>query len=191
MGLYYQTAKSFEAIEPAQLAGAGLVTLDAENVLTLYGNPELAPGVFEKIISIQGLNRIAPGGGGIEGGTPVAIATNNKDRGYIDELASQLPSGVVVFSGLDFANKKTSPAMFLAAAEHFDVDQATAVHVDDQYLSMRGARMAGFYGGVLVKPYGHSDHKGVKAGRPLDLSARLAIGYMRGLEWVYAGQYDD
>lgn len=180
----YETAQRFTELGGWQLGSPELVTLDAENVLTPYGSPVLLDGVLDRIAELQRGER----------GAHVAVATNNKNQAFVDALAGQLTGleeEVPVFSGIDLPNKKTSPGMFQAAARHFDVNPANAAHVEDQFLSLRGARMAGFGLLVLLKPVGPNAHKGVRFGRPLDAAARLVIGvraeYRRiqteGLDW--------
>lgn len=71
--------------------------------------------------------------------------------------------------------------MFIAAADYFKVAPADAAHVDDQFLSLRGARMAGFGRLILAKPVGPNAHKGVKLGRSLDAAARGIIGFSQGV----------
>ena len=165
---FYEAANSFVELGGWQIGNPGIVTLDAENVLTPYGDPTLFDGVLEKIDELH------------RGASHVAIATNNKDIDFIAALHRQLPPEVPVFSGLTCENKKTSPDMFLKAAAHFDVDPSTGVHVEDQFLSLRGARMAGFAGLVIVKPIGPNGHKGVKFGRLIDTPARIGIGAVQG-----------
>ena len=142
-----------------------LITVDAENVLTAYGDPTIRYEAMCQLTRWQ--NRID---------MDVAIATNNHDYEYVDSLHQQLRAlNIPVFSGLEYANKKTSPEMFLAAASAFEVEPIDCIHVDDQWLSFRGAKMAGFGRGVLVKPYGSTEHKGVKLGRLLDAPIRKTI----------------
>ena len=143
---------------------AELVTFDAENVLTDYGDYMLRKGVLEMLEDVTRYNRYAS--------RHVAIATNNRSAEYVDGLVDQLPGHIPVFSGLQYANKKSSPAMFEAAAEYFGVDPRNCIHVDDQFLSHRGARQAHFAGGLLVRPFGSTDHYGVKAGRIIDQTVR-------------------
>lgn len=162
-----QAARDILEITPNQLGNARLVTIDAENVITPYGAPELRDGTLEMMQSM-----IAQGG---ERGRYLAIATNNKSPDFVETLTGALPADIPVFSGLLFENKKRSPEMFQAAADYFNVLAEDAVHIDDQLLSHRGARQAGFLGGVLVRPYGSTKHFGVKAGRYIDTPVRWAV----------------
>lgn len=168
---FYEAAKSFTDLGGWQIGNPALVTLDAENVLTPYGDPTLLRGVSDRIAELQRC------------GAHVAVATNNKSAAFVDALGAQLTGlseEVPVFSGIDYANKKTSPDMFLAAARHYDVEPGEAVHVEDQFLSLRGARMAGFGGLVLLGPVGPNGHRGVKAGRLIDVPVRVGITAFQG-----------
>lgn len=155
----------FTRVDAYEFAGASLVTLDAENVLTAYGVPTVRWAAHTAICNMLELSRPPA----------IAVATNNHDPEYIAGLREDLPDGIPIFSGLEYANKKTSPEMFLAAAEHFDVDPTDAIHVDDQWLSFRGAKLAGFRRGLLVKPFGRNHHAGVKVGRLLDVPIRTSL----------------
>jgi FMN phosphatase YigB (HAD superfamily) len=163
----YETVKTLQDLDTWNIAGTRLITLDAENVMTPYGDPTLFDGVLDWIKQRQ-LDKVN-----------VAVATNNKNPEFVGALREELEDlaeEVPVFSGLVLPNKKKSPRMFKAAADHFEVGPAVAAHVDDQFLSLRGARMAGFGKLILAKPVGPNGHKGVKLGRPLDAAARIIIG---------------
>ena len=164
----YETVTALQDLETWNIAGTRLITLDAENVMTPYGDPTLFDGVLDWIRQRQ-LDKVN-----------VAVATNNKDPEFVGVLREELEDlaeEVPVFSGLVLPNKKKSPGMFIAAADYFEVDPVIAAHVDDQFLSLRGARMAGFGRLVLAKPVGPNAHKGVKLGRSLDAVARGIIGF--------------
>jgi predicted HAD superfamily phosphohydrolase YqeG len=145
---------------------ANLVTVDAENVLTDYGNPNIRPEALDLLKQTIGRNCVK-----------IVVATNNKDQDYIDELKDQLfDLEIPVLSGLEYANKKTSADMFLGALAISDgVEPKNALHIDDQLLSFVGARMAGFGRGILVKPYGSNAHRGVKIGRVIDTPLRVGF----------------
>lgn len=166
----YETIKTLQNLGAWNLAGTKLVTLDAENVMTTYGDPTLFDGVLDWIEQRQ-LDDVR-----------VAVATNNKNPEFVavlEEELEELPDEVPVFSCLTLPNKKQSPGMFIAAADYFGVDPADAAHVDDQFLSLRGARMAGYGRLILARPVGPNGHKGVKLGRPLDAAARGIITLTR------------
>jgi FMN phosphatase YigB (HAD superfamily) len=168
----YETVKALQDLETWNIVGTRLITLDAENVITPYGDPTLFDGVLDWIRQRQ-LDKVN-----------VAVATNNKDPEFVavlEEELEELTTQVPVFSGLNLPSKKKSPGMFIAAADYFEVDPAIAAHVDDQYLSLRGARMAGFGRLILAKPVGPNAHKGVKLGRSLDAAARGIIGFSQGV----------
>ncbi len=151
-------AKDILDITPDQLGNARLITVDAENVITAYGDPTLRKDALDMLRSQPHRH--------------IAIATNNKNSFFVESLVRALSPHVPVFSGIQYANKKQSPDMFLAAADHFGIPPDEAIHIDDQYLSHRGARQAGFLGGILVRPYGNTEHLGVKLGRVVDSSVR-------------------
>lgn len=151
-----------------EVIGAKLITVDAENVITAAGDPTLRPGALEKLEEFGNLGT-KPG---------VAIATNNEDDYFVDGLSQQLPDSIPVLSGLDYQNKKLGPGMFLGATSLFEASPGDSVHVDDQYLSFRGAREAGYRGGLFVLPYGSTHHKGVKVGRVfIDYPAHMALTF--------------
>lgn len=162
MRYYFAVANDISSISPDQLGNAKLLTVDAENVLTDYGNPILREEALPILESWESM----------EPGRCLAIATNNTDRDFIEELSGQLPEEILVFSGLGYASKKKSSEMFLAACEALSEHPSRAVHIDDQRLSHRGAKLAGFAGGVLVKPYGRDGHRGVAAFRIFDQVCR-------------------
>ena len=158
----FEVADDISQITPDQLGNAKLLTVDAENVLTDYGDPALREEAMSILESWQDAKP----------GRQIAVATNNADRAFIEELTSYLPEEIIVFSGLKYASKKRSSEMFLAACAEFNVQPGQALHIDDQRLSHRGAKMAGYYGGVLVKPYGKDGHRGVAAFRIVDQISR-------------------
>lgn len=164
MAYKLQGTGDFLATTSDQLGNADLVTIDAENVITLYKDPTLRSGALTMLEQIRDARP----------GRRIAIATNNSNGFFVEALTEALPVSVPVFSGVEYANKKRSPDMFLAAAEYFGVRPEHALHIDDQLLSHRGARLAGFAGGILVKPYGSTKHFGVKVGRVADTPVRVA-----------------
>lgn len=159
---------------------AKLLTLDAENVLTGYGDSRIRDEALNLIVSTL-LSEESP---------YVAVATNNRSRDYVRGLEEQLPPSVRVLSGLDYENKKTSPEMFLAALALYDVKPNEAMHIDDQLLSFRGAKAAGFKKGILVKPFGSSGHVGVKIGRAIDRPVRVGLLAVDGARNLYRDGID-
>lgn len=157
------------------LGDAQLVTFDAENVITGAGDPQLRDGAMEMLEGVQA-QYVLVDDSRDAARRHVAVATNNANPAFVNGLEEQLPSHIKVVSGLEFASKKKSPEMFLALAGLYNVAPRRCVHVDDQWLSMRGARMAGYSRGVLVSDYGITEHRGVRIFRPVDrIALRLAI----------------
>lgn len=180
----FETIRGFTDLHPVVLPGdIQLVTLDAENVLTHYGNPALLSGVLDWARELQGGRH----------SVHLAVATNNRDPKFLHALDVQLrdlEERVPILSAVHHENKKKGPGMFLRAAAYFGVEPQHAAHVDDQVLSLRGARMAGFGALVLARPEGPNGHKGVKIGRPLDATARLAIATSQGLRRLWTDGID-
>lgn len=168
---FLEGANEFTDLTFFDIAGGSLVTIDAENVLTNYGDSTIRD---EALVIIDGWRSLRKS-------PHLAVATNNRDPGYIADLKEQLPDSVPVLSGIDYESKKTSDEMFLAAAAMFNVNPEEAIHIDDQLLSFRGARMAGYMRGILVKPYGGTSHKGVKLGRALDYPVRTTLNVVQGI----------
>lgn len=184
MGTRFETVQRFTELYPMTLPGdIKLITLDAENVLTPYGDPTLFPGVLDQLRTFQEKRY----------GAHLAVATNNRNEdflGALDEELADVDECIPIFSAIDNENKKKGPGMFLRATEYFGVDPRHAAHVDDQFLSLRGARMAGFGTLVLARPEGPNGHKGVKLGRPLDATARLVIAASQGLRHLWTDGID-
>lgn len=168
---FLEGANDFTDLTYFDIAGGRLVTIDAENVLTHYSDSTIRD---EALVIIDGWESL-------RNPPRLAVATNNRDIGYIADLKEQLPDSVPVLSGIDHKSKNTSDEMFLAAAALFGVNPEEAIHIDDQLLSFRGARMAGYMRGILVKPYGGTSHKGVKLGRALDYPVRTTLKVVQGI----------
>ncbi len=175
---FLSAAGRFDSVSPFDIGNSKLVTIDAENVLTPYHIPELFDGTLETIDRIR------------RPGVDVAVATNNSDMAYLVELKEQLPERVKVFGGDKYPNKKVSPGMFHAIRAEYGMGDAEAIHIDDQLLSFLGAKRAGFENGLLVRPTGYSEHKGVKAGRLLDTPVRVGLLAVRFLSELHTDGID-
>ncbi len=178
--MFIRAARDFSELSGVDIGNAKLVTIDAENVLTAYGDPEIRPEAMAMLEKLRcHKNPLL-----------LAVATNNKDPQFLLGLEQQLDPSIPIFAANEFANKKTSPDMFLAAAEYMNIDPLEAIHIDDQLLSFRGARMAQFAGGILVKPFGSNLHIGVRVGRVLDNSVRRVLSIKQSVSDISASGID-
>lgn len=179
---FTRAAGEFQTIGTFEVGNAQLITIDAENVLTPYRDPTI---YAESLVVLDGLTRANQG----YVQRHLAVATNNQDPDYILELQEQIPD-IKVFSAIKHASKKKSPDMFLAACAEYGIPPARSLHIDDQYLSFNGAKLARFSEGVLVKPTGRNGHSGVKLGRLLDTTLRASLGAKQAVHSYYTDGID-
>lgn len=164
--------------------GVELLGLDIENVLVDYGKPEILPGVAAHVEELQVAND----------GLKMALITNKRNIGFIDEVASQLPGKPPYINpskelGL---KKKPSPDMFrFVLKEMFpNVNPENAAHVDDQSKAYLGVSRAGFGAFIWTKPVGEHQHRGVKAFRPIEFGVvRPFLGMKKHYQEIRRGDW--
>jgi hypothetical protein len=145
-----------------KVRGIELLGVDIENVLTpglsRNDNPDSDP-------------RIAPWARSaletIGSSVDVVLLTNSRERDFTSRISGEL--NLVLFArGIRGLRGKTSPDMYQAAAQEFDVPTSKMGMVDDQFKNFRGAREAGLSTYFWVKPYGNIAHPGVKVAASLE-----------------------
>lgn len=176
----------FTDLDPSTLLkhNIRLLGVDVENLLTDYGDTVVRPeaAVHMDTIRTAGINTV--------------LITNNRnslaptgvsvlDRGFVDEVASQLNNPAVYFPQTTMFREvkgKTHPDLFIAAATDAGLqdEPERCAHVDDQYKSMKGLRAANWGLFVWTRPYGEHQHPGVRLARIPEAAIRAGL-QMRGI----------
>ncbi len=161
--IYREQFTDINVIDDIHANGIKMIGVDIENVLTDYHNPEIFPSAAKQIGEIA------------THGVKIALITNNRDQGFLDEVESQLPQVDEIISPALGFDKKPSPQMLQYATLRHKVEPEEAAFVDDQLKNYFAAKRADYSRFFLTMPAGDHQHPGVRMARFLEAIPRSIL----------------